>query len=448
MPRSQTPPHSLDAEKEILGAVLKFPDAINEVSLTVKASDFYIPKHSTVFSAFLDLYHHGEPCDLTTVAEKLGTEGIKSIGGRSYLVELSEFSVTPSSVRKHVSILKEKSTARHLLKTVGDITVSIYSGDKSLADILASAEENIFHLTEATFENRFKHISETVPDVLKEIEDYQSGKALDGLIMTGFGDLDKHLQGFSPGELIVVASNTGQGKTQFVLQMLENNAKRGKSGAIFALEMTADELVTRLLAAESNISSDLFRSVRGLSSDQWDEITRASARIGSLPIFVDDSPVLSTTEIISKARKIKTQHRIELLVVDYAQLMRGKGENRNLEVGEITRTLKIVAKDIEVPVIAVSQLTRDNMKQNRQPVLSDLRDSGSIEQDANTVIFPYVRPVDVGGTIEKQYEMIIAKRRKGGRPEHPIRMDFKNGIWYDFVPDHIKATEKDVMMEF
>lgn len=440
MPRSQTPPHSKEAEMEILGAILKDPASLDEIVYSVKPTDFYVPKHRTIYNTCVDLYHKGLPCDTVTVADGLGEDNLKTIGGRVYLVELTQFNISSSRIKHHVSILKEKSTARTLLKTVSDITQGLYSGDKNVGELLLEAEDSIFKLTEAVAENRFIHISEAIPDVLKDIEDYQSGEAFKNLITTGFADVDYALGGFLPGQLIVIASNTGHGKTQFALQVLENNAKRGKAGAIFALEMTAKELVVRSLAKFSNISSDLFRREKAMTSEQWDKLTKASGSVGALPIYIDDSPILTTTEIISKSRKIKAKSKIELLVVDYTQLMKGKGENRNLEIADVTRTLKIVAKDISVPVIAISQLTRDNAKQTRRPRLSDLRDSGAIEQDANKVLFPYHEPVGKDGEDNVVFDsmLIVGKNREGSRPASPIHLEFKNGIWYDKIPDYHK----------
>lgn len=434
------PPHSIEAEKSVLGAIMKYPDSIMTALEKIRPSDFYYPKHRDIFATCERLSITGDPCDIVTVATALGDAGgLEKVGGRVYLVDLVEGVVSTSFIPKHCGIIKDKSTLRQLIHIATEVTNSAYEQTSPVVDILNSAESQIFKLTEQVGSNQFTRIGEHLPGVLKLIEDYQTGEVDQYLIYTGFSDLDVSLQGLIGGEYIVIAGRPSHGKTQLALQILEYNAhKRKVPCGILSLEMNAQSLAFRLLSTFTRISSDDMRRRNGVSQLNMSRLCEAVNALYDIPLYVDDCSFLSTTELVSKARKLKAERKIQILAVDYLQLMSGVGkqDSRVLEVSQISRTLKAVAKDLNIPVLALSQLSRDNQKSNRKPQLSDLRDSGAIEQDADVVLFPY-HWEDKG---KKLAEIMVGKRRNGGRNDVP--MTFLHGRWENFTIEDEERNER------
>jgi len=431
------PPQSVDAEQAVLGSVLKDQDALNEIIDYFNKEDiFYFPKHQIIFRAILRLYEKSEPCDITTVAEELSRlDQLEKIGGRLYLVDLIDGVASTANVKSYADIVIEKSVLRNLINISSDITKSCYDQDDEVGNLLDRAEQKIFSIAESRLRKGFTRVSELLPQSFEQLEDYQNTKG--GLvgIPTGFAELDNLTAGLHGGNFVVVAGRPSMGKTAFALNIAEHVAlEEKKPVGIFSIEMSQEQLVMRLLCGRARLSQHLLRTGR-LRDSEWVKLTHASGPLSEADIYIDDSAFLSTLEMRAKARRLKSQYDIGLLIIDYIQMMTSPGrvDNRQQEMAMISRSIKGLAKELEIPVLAVSQLSRmvETRGGDKRPQLSDLHESGAIEQDADVVMFVYRPefylshlPHDDPKVLEVKgkAEIIVSKQRNG--PTGKIELTF------------------------
>ena len=424
------PPQSIEVEQAVLGAILKDPEAINRViDVVMDAGDFYAPKHQMIFQAALDLYSRSEPVDITTIVSCLQDRGqLDKIGGRVYLVDLVEQVASTGNVASYAKIILEKSVLRRLIATSNEILSSCYAIEMPADELLDRAETNIFNISESRLRQGFVPVSDLTKSVIGDIDKAQAEDQPPGGIRTGFPDLDALTLGFHEGDLIIIAGRPSMGKTALALNIAENivtDTKHPKTVGIFSVEMSKEALVLRMLCSLAGLNQHTIRS-RKLNQSEWMQLTNAGSKLQKAAMFVDDSPLLSPLELRAKARRLKAQHGLDLIIVDYIQLMHctTRVENRQQEISLITRNLKSLAKELHVPVVALSQLSRavEQRGGERRPQLADLRESGAIEQDADLVLMLY-RPEAYLSQDERKEdkhldklgraEVIIAKQRNG-----------------------------------
>lgn len=426
--RDRTPPHSIEAEQSVLGSIFLDPETVVNVLEYLEPKDFYRKNHQIIFDAIMTLYNRNEAIDVVTIANELENKGqLENVGGLDYLGEIATFVPTAANVEYYSKIVEEKSILRSLIRSATDIVKQGYDENDQLAVILDSAEQSILQVSERRNRSGFIRISDVVNESLKNIEllSQQSGDVTG--IPTGYIALDKMTAGLQPEELIILAARPAVGKTAFALNIAQNVAtKADQVVAIFSLEMGAESLVNRMLCAEGNIDAGHLRTGQ-MSEEEWSNLIMAMATLGQSRIFIDDTPGIRIAEIRAKARRLKQeQGNLGLIVIDYLQLIEGNNrESRQQEVSEISRQLKKLAKELKVPVIALSQLSRGvEQRQDKRPVLSDIRESGSIEQDADIVAFLYRDDYyEREGAEEKEepefenniVEVIIEKNRSGAR---------------------------------
>lgn len=432
------PPQSLDAEQSVLGAVLKDADAINRaVELLDAPFYFYSPRHQIIYKAILDLYNRNEPCDITTVANELARQGqIDKVGGRVYLVELVEGVVSIANVESHAAIVLEKSVLRRLIQTSSDIVQQCYEGAHAVDDLLDAAEAGIFTISESRLRQGFVSIEGPVHQVWREVENPELARSA---IATGYHEIDRLTDGLRNGDLVVIAGRPSMGKTAFALNIAEHVAIDAKKGVgIFSIEMSREQLVTRMLCGRAGVNQQRVRAQR-LGEPEKRKLAMTAAKLSESPIFIDDSPLLSALEMRAKARRLKSQQDVGLIIVDYIQMMHASGrlENRQQEIAQISRSMKSLAKELNIPVIAISQLSRmvEQRGGDKRPQLADLRESGAIEQDADVVMFVY-RPEFYLSHLEKtdpkymevegKAEIIVAKQRNG--PTGVAQLSFRKEL--------------------
>jgi replicative DNA helicase len=418
------PPQNIEAEQSLLGSLLIDKDAIIKIADIVNANDFYQDKHRFIFEAMLDLYGKREPIDLLTLANRLTEkEQLKEIGGRSYLASLSNMVPTSSHVTYYAEIVQKKSSLRSLITAASNITKMGYEEEEDVSSILDKAEQTIFAVSQGHQKQQFVPITNILNDTFERIDAIHKDKGKLRGVPTGFNDLDSLLAGLQKSDLIILAARPSVGKTTLALDIARNVATKNKTPvAVFSLEMSKEQLVDRLLCAEANV--DLWKMRTGRLSDKQtdDDFPRIGHAMGTLseaPIFIDDYANANIMEIRTKARRLQMEHDLGLIVIDYLQLMEGRlrTDNRVQEISEISRGLKQIAKELNVPILALSQLNRS--VENRQPPipkLADLRESGSIEQDADIVMFIYREAVykkDLELDRKNMAEIYIAKHRNG-----------------------------------
>jgi replicative DNA helicase len=412
------PPQNIEAEQSILGGILIENDAINTVVEFLEASDFYREAHQKIFQCMITLSEKNEPLDLITLTNELKkTKELESIGGASYLASLVESVPTAANIAYYAKIVKEKSILRKLISTATEIVTQSYHEGKDLEDFLDDAEQAIFRISEHRVKPAFYPIKEIVKESFKVIEKLYEKKELITGVPSGFKDLDRKTAGFQNADLIIVAGRPSMGKTALCLNIAQHASINVKvPTAMFSLEMSKEQLAIRMLCSEARVDSSRLRS-GFLSESDWPKLTMAAGALSDAPIFIDDTPAISVLELRAKARRLKADRGLGLVIIDYLQLMRGRSgmERREQEISEISRSLKALAKELDIPVLAISQLSRKaEDRPGRQPQLSDLRESGAIEQDADVIIFIYRDEVynpdsDRKGTAE----VIIGKQRNG-----------------------------------
>lgn len=429
----QTPPQNIEAEKAVLGAAFLSGDALVEAMEYVQPEDFYRRAHQIIFQKMVDLNDQDKPIDALTMREQLDkTNHLEDIGGFSYIVELAEAVPTAANVVYYAKIVQEKSVLRKLIQTATDIVTRSYTGEEEVPDLLDEAERSILNVAETRNQDGFKEIKDVLKEAFEEIDRLsQNDSDVTGL-STGYPQLDKMTTGLHEDELVILAARPAVGKTAFALNIAQNvGTQTDKTVAIFSLEMSAQSLVNRMLCAEGSIDANHLRTGQ-LSEEEWRNLVVAMGSLSKTSIYIDDTAGIKIAEIRAKCRRLaKEQGNLGLIVIDYLQLIEGTNrENRQQEVSDISRQLKKLAKELNVPVIALSQLSRGvEQRQDKRPVLSDIRESGSIEQDADIVGFLYREdyydrdnddddsPQDPRDNDENvgEVEVIIEKNRSGPR---------------------------------
>ena len=418
MELGKVPPNDVEAEQAIIGSMLTDKDAVISAVEVLKAEDFYREDNKIIYEAILNLYSRSEPIDIITVKSELESMGkIDQVGGLEYLAELPEKVPTTANAMKYVKIVEEKSTLRQLIKTANEIIELGYSPTEDVEDIMEGAEKKIFDVMQQKNQKGYEPIKDVLVESFTKLEELYNRKQHITGVPTGFAELDYKTAGLHGSELILVAARPAMGKTAFALNLATNAALRGNAPvAIFSLEMSKDQLVNRILCSEAMVDSNKVRTGK-LDEDDWVKLAGAIGPLSEAEIYIDDTPGISVMEIRTKCRKLKMEKNIGLVVIDYLQLVQGnkRTASREQEISEISRSLKILAKEINVPVIALSQLSRAvEQRPDHRPMLSDLRESGAIEQDADIVMFLY-RDDYYNKESEKKdiAEVIIAKQRGG-----------------------------------
>ena len=415
---NKVPPNSIEAEQSVLGSMLLDREAIIVVLEFLKGSDFYKEAHKEIFEAMYDLFNRNEPVDLVTLTEELKKrEILDAIAGIPYLTSLASGVPITSNVRYYAEIVERKSLLRKLIKSSQDVIQLGYSSDVEVLQVIEHAQKSIYDISQNRSNEGFTHIRDLLSDTFDKIEElYENKKGITGLT-TGFMDLDKKLSGFHKTDLILVAARPAMGKSAFSLNLAQNAAiKAGASVAVFSLEMSKEQLMLRMLSAESMVDLGKIQ-VGNLNEEEWSKIAGAMAPLSQSKIYFDDTPGISVMEMRSKCRRLKMEKGLDLVLIDYLQLMEGDGRNesRQQEIASISRNLKIMAKELDCPVIALSQLSRaPELRADHRPILSDLRESGAIEQDADLVMFLYRDEYYHPDSDKKNIgEVIIAKHRHG-----------------------------------
>ncbi len=414
------PPQSLEAEVSVLGGVLLENDALNRVLEIIREDDFYREAHRKIFSAILDLYERNEPADLITLSETLKKrEALEGVGGIEYLNSLVNSVPTAANITYYAKILKEKSILRKLINRATEIINLGYSASGDVDEFIDRAERSIFEISEDRIRPSFYHLKDIIKSSFKTIEKLYEKRQLITGVPTGFHKLDELTSGLQPAELIIIAGRPSMGKTALALNISQNAAVEGVvPTAIFSLEMAKEQLALRMLCSQAKVDAHRLRG-GFLSESDWPRLTRAAGLLSEAPIFIDDTPALSALEMRAKSRRLKAEHNLGLVIVDYLQLMRGRGqvERREQEISDISRSLKSLAKELNVPVIALSQLNRRvEDRGDKRPQLADLRESGAIEQDADVIIFLYRDDVynkSEDNPNKGTAEIIIGKQRNG-----------------------------------
>lgn len=431
------PPQDMAAEQSVLGAMLMSKNAIDPAADLLEARDFYRPAHELIFETIIDLANRGEPADAITVAAELQRRGeIARVGGATYLHDLVAGVPIAANVDYYAEIVHEKAVLRRLVEVGQRIAQLGQSGQGEVSEIVDRAQAEVLDVDGASKGEDYNLLSALMTDTIDEIEQIQNRDGDLGGVLSGFPDLDKLTTGFRPGQMIVVAARPGVGKSTLGLDFIRQAAIRDNIPcAMFSLEMTGAEIAMRLLSAEAKVAIHHMRG-GGMSNRDWDAIGRALLTVQSAPIVIDDSPNMTMPDIRSKARRIKKQHGLGFIVLDYLQLMTSgkRVENRQVEVSEFSRQIKLLAKELEVPVVAISQLNRGSeQRTDKTPQLSDLRESGSIEQDADIVML-LNRPDATGaGESERpgEADIIVAKNRSG--PVNKVAVSFQ-GHYSRFTP--------------
>lgn len=415
---NRIPPHSVESEQSILGSIILDKDAIITVAETINPSDFYKEAHKIIYESMLSLNSNNEPIDLITLIEELRKEGhLDNIGGISYLTSLSTIVPTTSNVKYYANIVKEKSVIRQLIKASNEIINLGYDASTDVQEILNKAEKNIFDISQEKSGDDIQPINAVLQDTFDMIEKLCTEKKEVTGITTGFKDLNKKINGLQRTDLILLAARPAMGKTAFSLNLVQNAALKGDASvAVFSLEMSKEQLVQRMLSAQSNVELSKIKTGT-LGESDWPRIIDGMAVLSEAKIFIDDTPGIKISEIRSKCRRLKMEKGLDLILIDYLQLMEGEGknENRQQEIAKISRSLKILAKELDCPVVALSQLSRSpELRKDHRPILSDLRESGSIEQDADIVMFLYRDEYYHDDSEKKNIgEVIVAKNRHG-----------------------------------
>ncbi len=413
-------PHSLDAERSVLGSILIENQSINRAQEILRDTDFYRDPHRRIFRVMENLSERAAAIDEITLKEELAKTGeLEAVGGPAYIASLADGVPSPRHIEHYAKIVKEKAVLRGLIASASQILTDCYRAEEDVEDLLDRAESSIFQIAQDSLSAGFQPIGTIADASLKVIEELSKSHSLITGLATGYEKLDEYTAGLQRSDLIVVAARPAMGKTTFCLNLAQNAAlKDQRRIGIFSLEMAREQLFLRMLCSLGRIDAHLLRTGR-LSKEEWKKLTEAFARLSAAPIFIDDTAGASVMEMRAKARRLKSEHGLDLLIIDYLQLIRGRGrvENRTQEISEISRSLKELAKELQIPVIAISQLSRapETRPGDRRPQLSDLRESGAIEQDADVVLFIYREEVYKPNDEEKRgkADLIIAKQRNG-----------------------------------
>lgn len=441
----RVPPQALDLEEAILGAMMLEQNALTNVIDILKPEVFYKEAHQKIFRAMHTLFSKSETVDILTVTQQLQKSGdLEIVGGAYYISMLTNRVASAANVEFHVRIVLQKFLLRELIRISGNIIKESYEDSSDVFDILDHAEKDLFAISETNLRRNYSDMHDLVKQAIKQIEGAREQEGHLSGIPSGFSALDRVTAGWQKSDLIVIAARPGMGKTAFVLSMARNmTVVFKKPVALFSLEMAGVQLVMRLIASESELPAEKLK--RGqLEQYEWEQLNNKLGNITDAPLFIDDTPALSIFELRAKCRRLKAQHDIQLVIIDYLQLMSGGGEsrgNREQEISNISRSLKSLAKELNIPIIALSQLSRavETRGGTKRPILSDLRESGAIEQDADMVCFIYrpeyykITEDEKGNSTDGLAEIIIAKHRNGALEDVPLR----------FIPNFAKFIDYD-----
>lgn len=413
-------PHSIEAEQAVLGAMLMDKDAVVAASELISGRDFYQTAYGVVFDSIIELFNEGKPVDLVTLKERLKEKEVPpEVASLEFARELLDAVSTSANIKYYAEIVSDKSLMRRLIKLNDDISNTCYAGKEPLEAILETTEKSVFELLQRRNTGDYVPIKDIVLNALDRIEKASKNKGTVTGIPTGFIDLDYKLSGLQPSDLVLVAARPSMGKTAFVLNIAQYIAfKKEKGVAVFSLEMSKEQLVNRLFSLESQVDAQALRT-GNLKDSDWEKLIEGAGIIGRSNLIIDDTPGISVSELRSKCRKYKLEHDIQIIIIDYLQLMTGRvggrAESRQQEISDISRSLKALARELNVPVVALSQLSRAvESRPDKRPMLSDLRESGAIEQDADVVMFIYRDEYyNKDSEKKKQAEIIIAKQRNG-----------------------------------
>lgn len=413
-------PHSIEAERAVVGAMLMDRDAIMTSSEIISGNDFYQSVYGIVFDTMVELFNEGKPVDLVTLQDRLKEKSVpEEVASLEFARDLVTSALTSANVKYHARIVADKAVLRKLIRLNEEIANTCYAGNESLEEVLEKTEKSVFELLEKRNTGEFVPIKQVVLNALERIEKASKSKGTVTGIPTGFIDLDYKLSGLQPSDLVLIAARPSMGKTAFVLNIAQYIAfKKEKSVAIFSLEMSKEQLVNRLFSLESQVDAQAIRTGNMKDSD-WEKLIEGAGIIGKSRLIIDDTPGISISELRSKCRKYKLEQGIDVIIIDYLQLMTGSvgksQESRQQEISEISRSLKGLARELNVPVVALSQLSRAvEGRPDKRPMLSDLRESGAIEQDADVVMFIYRDEYyNKDSEFKRQAEIIIAKQRNG-----------------------------------
>ncbi len=431
------PPQNVEAEQAVLGAILLEKDALIKILEFISPEDFYRTAHQRIYRAMLNLSELGEPIDLVTLTSELQNKSIlEEVGGVTYLTDLANSVPTAANIEYYAKIIEEKSILRRLIKAATEIASNGYAESENINEVISNAEKRIFEISQKKYNDGFVSIKDVLMDTLDRIEFLHHNKGEITGIPSGFSDLDKMTSGFQKSDLIIIAARPSVGKTAFALNVAQNVSARAKETvAIFSLEMSAQQLVQRMVSSEGNIDAHKLRT--GLMEENdWQRLTMAMSTLSEAPIYIDDTPGINVYEVRAKARRLKAEKGLGMILIDYIQLIQGRGrsDNRQQEISEISRQLKGIARELEVPVVALSQLSRAvEQRQDKRPMLSDIRESGSIEQDADVVAFLYRDDYYNPETEKKNIiEIIIGKQRNGpvGKVELVFLKSFNKFVNY------------------
>lgn len=457
------PPQVLDLEESVLGALMIERDALTTVIDILQPQSFYKESHQKIYKAIQDLFQKSEPIDLLTVKNQLKVNGdLESIGGAYFITKLTDNVASAANIEFHARIISQKYIQRELIRISTETITDAYDETSDVFDLLDKAEQDLFSVAQGNIRKSF----DAMPSLIQQAKDQikKAGEKGDGVngVPSGFTELDKLTSGWQASELLILAARPGMGKTAFVLSMARNIAvDQGLPIAIFSLEMSSLQMVMRLVASETGLSSDKLKK-GNLAQHEWEQLNAKVSALTEAPLFIDDTPGLSVFELRAKARRLKAQHDIQMIVIDYLQLMHAGGKdggNRQEEISIISRSLKVLAKELQIPVIALSQLSRavETRGGDKRPMLSDLRESGAIEQDADMVMFIY-RPdyyditVDEGGnSLVGITEIIVAKHRNGALqniqlrfvPEQAKFVDLNSTHFDDFSHEPVSAEDSE-----
>ncbi len=441
------PPQNLEAEESLISAVLIDNTTLLEVIEVLKPEDFYRTAHERIFTAMTDLFSHTEPVDLITLTNKLKEQGqLEEIGGAAYLARLMDTAPVAANATHYARIVHDKACLRRLITKSNEIVQKCFVDRGVIDELLDFAEHSVFEIAENKIRKAFHPLSELIESNIDQLEERQGNRTLITGVATGFSLLDHLTSGLQPSDLIILAARPSMGKTALALNIARNAAvDHNTPVAIFSLEMSKEQLSMRMLCAEARVDSHRLRG-GFLSNDDWANLTHAASVLSEAPIFIDDSPDISALNIRAKARRLKSDKKLGLVIVDYLQLMKGHrhSERRDLEISEISRALKALAKELNVPVIALSQLNRKlEERTDKRPKLSDLRESGALEQDADVVTFIYRDEVynkEENNPNRGQAEVILAKHRNGPTGDVPLAFihaytRFENLAKDEFIPE-------------
>ena len=425
----RVPPQNIEAEQAVLGAMMIDKEAISKATEILRENDFYRQDHRAVYQVIVDLFSKNQAVDMVTVTEALKREGkLEDVGGIQFITYLANAVPTAANITYHAKIVEEKSLLRQLISVSTQIAGSGYEGTEDVNSLLDNAERMILGVSERKISRDFAPIKEVVMSAVDRIDELYNKKGGITGIATGFIDFDHLTSGLQPSDLILIAARPSMGKTALVLNMAQHVAIREKKAvAFFSLEMSKEQLVQRMLCSEASIDSSRLR-IGELEDNDWEKLIWAADSLSRAEIFIDDTPGITVMEMRAKARRLKVEHNLQLIVIDYLQLMQGSGkksgENRQQELSDISRSLKALARELNVPVIALSQLSRSvESRQVKRPMLSDLRESGALEQDADLVAFLYREDYYDKETENKNItELIIAKHRNG--PVDTVKLFF------------------------